>query len=156
MAGITPATAADQIAPVSGTLARLLSTVAGATQLTAATPRTRAIKVINNSYGPTGGGTFDPNSATVHLQRVLAAEGVVTVWANGNDGGDGSANLSNPPGQDPTPGIISVASSMTWALGRGTARCRRSRHEGSPPRSPAGPTFRRRGRASCPHAGCTW
>ncbi|MFL6120031.1 S8 family serine peptidase [Actinophytocola sp.] len=68
------------------------------------------IKVINNSYGPSGGGTFDPNSATVQLQRQLAAEGVVTVWANGNDGGDGSENLSNPPGTDPTPGIISVAS----------------------------------------------
>jgi serine protease AprX len=68
------------------------------------------IKVINNSYGPSGGGTFDPNSATVQLQRQLAAEGVVTVWANGNDGGDGSANLSNPPGTDPTPGILSVAS----------------------------------------------
>ncbi|WP_236788903.1 S8 family serine peptidase [Amycolatopsis sp. GM8] len=68
------------------------------------------IKVINNSYGPSGGGAFDPSSATVQLQRALAAEGVVTVWANGNDGGDGSADLSNPPGQDPTPGIISVAS----------------------------------------------
>ncbi|PXY27199.1 S8 family serine peptidase [Prauserella muralis] len=68
------------------------------------------IKVINNSYGPSGGGGFDPNSATVKLQRALAAEGVVTVWANGNDGGDGSQNLSNPPGQDPTPGILSVAS----------------------------------------------
>jgi serine protease AprX len=68
------------------------------------------IKVINNSYGPSGGGEFDPNSATVLLQRQLATEGVVTVWANGNDGGDGSANLSNPPGTDPTPGIISVAS----------------------------------------------
>ena len=34
----------------------------------------------------------------------------MTVWANGNDGGDGSANLSNPPGMDPTGGIISVAS----------------------------------------------
>jgi serine protease AprX len=68
------------------------------------------IKVTNNSYGPSGGGAFDPNSATVKLQRALVAEGVVTVWANGNDGGDGSANLSNPPGQDPTPGIISVAS----------------------------------------------
>ena len=76
------------------------------------------IKVINNSYGPAGGGTFDPNSATVLLQRALAAEGVVTVWANGNDGGDGSANLSNPPGQDPTPGIISVASFND--LGTGT------------------------------------
>ena len=68
------------------------------------------IKVTNNSYGPTGGGTFDPQSATVKLQRALAAEGVLTVWANGNDGGDGSENLSNPPGQDPTPGVISVAS----------------------------------------------
>jgi serine protease AprX len=68
------------------------------------------IKAINNSYGPSGGGAFDPNSTTVKLQRALAAEGVVTVWANGNDGGDGSANLSNPPGQDPTPGVISVAS----------------------------------------------
>jgi serine protease AprX len=68
------------------------------------------IKVTNNSYGPTGGGEFDPESATVKLQRALAAEGVMTVWANGNDGGDGSENLSNPPGQDPTGGIVSVAS----------------------------------------------
>jgi subtilisin family serine protease len=36
--------------------------------------------------------------------------GVVTVWALGNDGGDGSAAVSNPPGMDPTPGIVSVAS----------------------------------------------
>lgn len=68
------------------------------------------IKVTSNSYGPTGGGAFDPNSATVKLQRELVKEGVVTVWANGNDGGDGSESLSNPPGMDPTPGILSVAS----------------------------------------------
>lgn len=68
------------------------------------------IKVTNNSYGPTSGGKFNPESATAKLQRELAAEGVVTVWANGNGGGDGSANRSNPPGQDPTPGIVSVAS----------------------------------------------
>ena len=68
------------------------------------------IKVTSNSYGPSGGGSFDPNSATVKLQRALVKEGVVTVWANGNDGGNGSENLSNPPGQDPTGGIISVAS----------------------------------------------
>lgn len=68
------------------------------------------IKVTNNSYGPTGGGSFDPESATVKLQRALAAEGVVTVWAAGNDGGDGSTSLTNPPSQDPTGGIISVAS----------------------------------------------
>ena len=68
------------------------------------------IKVTNNSYGPTGGGAFDPESATVKLQQALAAQGVVTVWAAGNDGGDGSASLTNPPGQDPTGGILSVAS----------------------------------------------
>ncbi|HYH35519.1 MAG TPA: S8 family serine peptidase [Nocardioides sp.] len=68
------------------------------------------IKVTNNSYGPSGGGEFDPESATVKLQRALAAEGVATVWAAGNDGGDGSTSLTNPPGQDPTGGILSVAS----------------------------------------------
>jgi subtilisin family serine protease len=68
------------------------------------------IKVTNNSYGPVGGGEFDPGSATVKLQRALVGEGVVTVWAAGNDGGDGSESLTNPPGQDPTGGIISVAS----------------------------------------------
>jgi len=68
------------------------------------------IKVTSNSYGPSGGGAFDPNSATVKIQRELVKEGVVTVWANGNDGGDGSESLSNPPGMDPTPGILSVAS----------------------------------------------
>ncbi len=68
------------------------------------------IKVTNNSYGPIGGGEFDPQSATVKLQRALAADGVVTVWANGNDGGDGTTSNSNPAGMDPTGGIVSVAS----------------------------------------------
>jgi len=76
------------------------------------------IRVTNNSYGPSGGGTFDPQSATVKLQRKLASDGVLTVWANGNDGGDGSENLSNPPGQDQTGGILSVASYND--LGTGT------------------------------------
>jgi serine protease AprX len=66
------------------------------------------IRVSNNSYGPTGGGAFDPNSATTLFQRALAADGVVTVWAAGNDGPDNTA--TNPPGQDPTPGVIMVAS----------------------------------------------
>jgi serine protease AprX len=66
------------------------------------------IKVSNNSYGPSGGGPFDPNSATTKLQRALAAEGVLTVWAAGNDGPSNSA--TNPPGQDPTPGVVMVAS----------------------------------------------
>ena len=68
------------------------------------------IRVVNNSYGPEGGGQFDPNSAAVKLQRQLVREGVVVVWAAGNAGGDGSKSLTNPPAQDPTGGIISVAS----------------------------------------------
>jgi subtilisin family serine protease len=75
------------------------------------------IKVTNNSYGPVGGGEFDPNSATVKLQRALAADGVVTVWAAGNDGGDGSESVTNPAGQDPTGGILSVASYYDEATG---------------------------------------
>jgi subtilisin family serine protease len=78
------------------------------------------IKVVSNSWGPAGGGDFDPRDTVVRFQRRLAAAGIVTVWANGNDGGDGSANLSNPPGQDPTPGIISVAAYDD--LGSGTRR----------------------------------
>ena len=76
------------------------------------------IKVTNNSYGPSGGGAFDPESATVKLQRALAADGVVTVWAAGNDGGDGTTSLTNPPSQDPTGGILGVASYND--LGTGT------------------------------------
>lgn len=38
------------------------------------------IKVTNNSYGPTGGGEFDPESATVKLQRALVAEGVASFF----------------------------------------------------------------------------
>lgn len=78
----------------------------------AAVPATQCppIRVVNNSYGPQGGGEFDPQSATVKLQRELVREGVVMVWAAGNDGGDGSKSLTNPPAQDPTGGVISVAS----------------------------------------------
>lgn len=80
------------------------------------------IKVVNNSYGPAGGGSFDPTSATAKLQRQLAAEGVVTVWAAGNDGGDGTSSLTNPPGQDPTGGILSVASYNDQGTGTRTGQ----------------------------------
>ena len=72
------------------------------------------ITVVNNSYGTVGGGEFNGASATAKLQRLLVNEGIVMVWANGNgdalnNGGNGSDNRSNPPAQDQTPGIISVA-----------------------------------------------
>jgi serine protease AprX len=70
------------------------------------------IKVASNSYGPQGGGTFNAADATTVLQRALVAAGVTVVWAAGNDGGNGSeaTQLTNPPGQDPTLGVIMVAS----------------------------------------------
>ena len=71
------------------------------------------IRVTNHSYGPaasSGGNTFDENSATVRIQRVLVNAGIVPVWAAGNDGGDGSSAFTNPPAMDPTPGVIMVAS----------------------------------------------
>jgi serine protease AprX len=61
------------------------------------------IRVVNNSWGAS-----DPT--IISLQDQLAANGVVTVWANGNQGGDGSVDNSNPAGEDPTPGILSIAS----------------------------------------------
>ena len=76
------------------------------------------ITVVNNSYGPDGGGEFDAESATAKITELLIADGVVVVWANGNGllsdtsaqpGGDGSTNRSNPEGQNPLPGVISVA-----------------------------------------------
>ena len=76
------------------------------------------ITVVNNSYGPDGGGEFDPESATAKITERLIADGVVVVWANGNGllsdtsaqpGGDGTENRSNPEGQNPLPGVISVA-----------------------------------------------
>lgn len=100
------------------------------------------IRVTTNSYGPGGGGDFDPDEAEAKLQRALADEGVVTVWANGNDGGDGSDNHSNPPGEDPTPGVLSVAGHTDHGTG-----------ERDEPDRPNVAAFSSRGRASDP---ATW
>lgn len=62
------------------------------------------IKVVNCSWGAT-------SPTIARLQDALAAAGVVTVWANGNTGGDGSTDNSNPDAtSDQTPGVIAVAS----------------------------------------------
>lgn len=72
------------------------------------------IKVVNNSWGPTGGGEYDPASVGSALQDALVQAGVTVVWAAGNgdatnNGGDGSDNRVNPPAQSPTPGVLGVA-----------------------------------------------
>lgn len=61
------------------------------------------IRVVNCSWGAN-----DPT--IVHLQDELTRVGVVVVWANGNTGGDGSTNNSNPDATlDPTQGVLAVA-----------------------------------------------
>jgi serine protease AprX len=62
------------------------------------------IRVVNLSWGE-----GDPTMAP--LEDALVHAGLVVLWANGNGGGDGSVNNSNPvPTADPTPGILTVAS----------------------------------------------
>jgi subtilisin family serine protease len=77
-------------------------------------PECPPIRVTNHSYGPIAnsedGNSFDEDALAVQLQRALLAEGVVAVWAAGNDGGDGSLAFTNPTAMDPTPGVIMVAS----------------------------------------------
>lgn len=68
------------------------------------------IKSVNNSYGPIGGAAFNENSTTVEIQRQSIAEGVTYVWAAGNEGGDGTADVTGGNPKDPTPGVIMVAS----------------------------------------------
>ncbi len=67
------------------------------------------VTVVNNSWGPAGGGDFSADAPQVLIQRALVADGVTVVWAAGNDGGDGSESVTNPYSTDPTPGVLSVA-----------------------------------------------
>lgn len=62
------------------------------------------IRVINCSWGA-------DKPIIMQLQDKLARAGVLTVWANGNSGGDGSVSKSNYAAtHDRTPGVIAVAS----------------------------------------------
>lgn len=67
------------------------------------------IVAVNNSWGPSGGSAFSATAPNALVQRELVKAGVVVVWAAGNDGGDGSASVTNGPGADPTPGVMMVA-----------------------------------------------
>jgi serine protease AprX len=62
------------------------------------------IRVVNCSWGA-------DKPSLMAMQDALARAGVVTVWANGNTGGDGSTDNSNfAATHDRTPGVIAVAS----------------------------------------------
>ncbi len=70
-----------------------------------------AIVSVNNSYGPVGGGSYNPNSTTAQIQQAsIAQDGVTWVWSAGNNDGDGSADTTGANPNDPTPGVIGVAS----------------------------------------------
>lgn len=95
------------------------------------------IRVTNHSYGPAAGGPqrHDPRAAEVVIQQSLIRRGVVPVWAAGNSGGDGAFASTNPPAQDPTPGVLMVANYDDGNLGdrdRGLAKSSSRGKRGDP------------------------
>jgi serine protease AprX len=70
---------------------------------------TPAIRVVNNSWGSSAG-DHDENNSTARAVEALIHEGIVVVFAAGNDGGDGSTQRTSVQCVDPTPGLICVAS----------------------------------------------
>ncbi len=93
---------------VSGIVAGRDTTLTDGTQLQGAAPGSSLVSI------STGAVLFIIGADSA---RALVAEGVATVWAAGSDGGDGSESLTNPPGQDPTGGVLSVASYFDQASG---------------------------------------
>ncbi|HEX7167036.1 MAG TPA: S8 family serine peptidase [Acidimicrobiales bacterium] len=70
---------------------------------------TPAIKVVNNSWGDSGGIAYDSSSIGARLNAALVADGVTMVYSAGNDGGNGSDDATSSTCDDPTPGVICVA-----------------------------------------------
>jgi serine protease AprX len=67
-----------------------------------------AIRVVNNSWG-SAAGAYNPNDATHQLAEALIAEGVVVVFAAGNDGGNGATQTTSVQCVNPTPGHLCVS-----------------------------------------------
>jgi serine protease AprX len=68
------------------------------------------VRVVNNSFGDAGGSAYDPESIYVTLPNALVDSGVSLVFAAGNDGGDGSADMLSSMAKNPKPGVITAAS----------------------------------------------
>jgi subtilisin family serine protease len=90
------------------------------------------IKVVNNSYEAGGYHAYNPEGLIEKLQELLLAEGITMVWAAGNDGGDGTENMTNGLAATTTPGSIMVAAyddadvgRRDWGLGWMSARGKR-------------------------------
>ena len=83
------------------------------------------VRVVNCSWG-----ADDPS--ITKSQDALARAGVLTVWANGNAGGDGSTSNSNAQGTaDRTPGIVSVGSYDDLGTGTRDGKISPSSSEGA-------------------------
>ncbi|HEX8197069.1 MAG TPA: S8 family serine peptidase [Pyrinomonadaceae bacterium] len=83
------------------------------------------IKVITNSYGPIGGGEYNPNHPLVRASQLAYERNISVVWAAGNDG---ATNTLSPYAQAPF--VIGVASGTKDAMlsdfsSRGTPRAQR-------------------------------
>jgi serine protease AprX len=70
---------------------------------------TPAIKLVNNSWGNTGGTPFDPSDMISILTDRLVDDGVTVLFAAGNDGGTGSADATSAYCKNPKDGVICVA-----------------------------------------------
>jgi len=68
------------------------------------------VRVVNNSFGDAGGSAYDPESIFVKLPNALVDSGVALVFAAGNDGGDGSADMLSSMAKNPKPGVVTAAS----------------------------------------------
>jgi serine protease AprX len=58
--------------------------------------RTYNIRVVSNSWGPLGGGPYDPNNSTTRAAEDLADQGITVVFAAGNDGSNAGTTSSAP------------------------------------------------------------
>jgi len=68
-----------------------------------------AIRVINNSWGASGG-EYAPTSTTSQIVKQLVAKGVTVVFSAGNSGDATDNDTTSPTCKDTTPGVICVAS----------------------------------------------
>jgi serine protease AprX len=66
------------------------------------------IKVVTNSWG--NAGAHNPALAISQLTNVLVSRGIPVVWAAGNSTGTGATIQTSSYGNNPTPGVIMVAS----------------------------------------------
>jgi serine protease AprX len=81
-----------------------------------------AIRVINNSWGSSGSGTPNPSSSLGKMIDALINDGLIVVWAAGNDGGNGSVATTSPTCAQQTPGNICVAAYDDQNTGTRTGR----------------------------------